>query len=261
VKVADDGSLGVSTVVKDWAFRFESRGLYGPVTLKASAVSAGEVKDASTVIVFDDTPPKNVAFLGGDPMKPPVRGRKYAIRTFGEDKDSDIVKVEYFVGVEPPVAGPDGKMPAEPKPVIASLDPQTSREAPSWLANISLPEKKGVVPVFARFTNGVGLSTTAKLELDVLDPPNGSVKGQVMYGDKAQSKEVTVWLMSKDGKTIVKDTKATAEAKFEIKDVPAGEYILVTEQKTSAKPLIGAASVTIKEGPEVTVQNLTLKKQ
>jgi hypothetical protein len=260
-KVADDGSLGVTTVVKDWAFRFETRGLYGPVTLKASTAAAGEVKDASTVVVFDDTPPKNVAFLPGDPMKPPVRGRKYIIRTTGEDKDSDITKVEYFVGVEPPVAGADGKMPAEPKPVMATVDPKSPMEAPAWMANINLPEKKGVVPVFARFTNGVGLTTTAKLELDVLDPPNGSVKGQVLYGDKPQNKDVTVWLMSKDLKTIVKDTKVNAEAKFEIKDVPAGEYILATEQKTSAKPLQGAASVTIKEGPEVTVQDLTLKKK
>lgn len=260
VKVGDDGAMLIHTIVKDWAFHFDTRGLYGPVTLKAVVVSGDEIKDTTTVVVFDDTPPKNLQFIAGDPMKPPVRGRKYAVRTYGEDKDSDIAKVECFVGAEPPVAGPDGKLAAEPKPVIAVMDPRSSKEAPAWLAAINLPEKKGTVPVFVRFTNGVGLSTVAKYELDVLDPPNGSIKGKVIYGDKAQGMGVTVWLMNKDGKTIVKDTKATAEGKFEISDVPVGDYVLVAEQKGSGKPLTAAIGVVIREGPEATEQNITLKK-
>ncbi len=260
VKVADDGSVGVTTLVKDWSFKFDTRGLYGPVTLKATATAGSEVKDATTVVVFDDTPPKNLLFLAGDTMKPPVRGRRYAIRTVGEDKDSDIVKVEYFVGVEPPVAGPDGKVPAEPKPVLVALDPKSTKEAAVWLAEINLPEKKGIVPVFARYTNGIGQTTVAKLELDVLDPPNGSIKGQVMFGGRAQIMDVSVFLLSKDGKTIVKDTKVGSDGKFEIKDVPPGDYVLASEQKTSAKPITGTVSVTVKEGPPVTEQNVVLKK-
>ena len=89
---------------------------------------------------------------------------------------------------------------------------------------------------------------------------NGTVKGKVMFGDRAQKADVTVWLMSKDGKTVVKDTKVTAEGIFEIKDVPAGDYVLYAEQKTSGKPIAGTASVTIKEGPPVTEQNVVLKK-
>lgn len=259
-KVADDGSLGVKTVLKDWAFKFETTGLYGPITLKGSAASDGDLKEASTVILFDDSPPVNLQFLEGDKMKPPVKGRKYGIRTVGEDKDSQITKVEYFVGAEPPAAGPDGKVPAEPKPVLAMLDPKSTKEAPVWSAEINLPEKAGATPVFARFTNGVGLTTVAKTVLEVLDPPPGTVKGKVMFGDRAQKADVTVWLMSKDGKTVVKDTKVTAEGIFEIKDVPAGDYVLYAEQKTSGKPIAGTASVTIKEGPPVTEQNVVLKK-
>ena len=88
-----------------------------------------------------------------------------------------------------------------------------------------------------------------------------AIKGQVMYGDRAQSLGVTVWLMSKDLKAMVKEAKIGAEGKFEIKDVPAGDYVLVTEQKGSAKPLTGAVGVTVKEGPVATEQNIKLKQQ
>lgn len=253
----EDGTLGFVTVLKDWSFQPDTQGLFGPVTLKATLTTGADVREAATVIVFDETPPKNVRFLPGDPKKFPVKNRPFAVSTAGVDNESEVAKVEFFVGVEPPAPSADGKAPAGPKPVVGAYDLKSS----AWTAAIPMPEKKGPTPVYVRYTNAVGLSTVEKTEFDVCDPVPGGVKGKVEYGGRAQKVDVQVWLLSKDGKTIVKEGKVDADGVFLFKDVPAGEYVLVSEQKTSSKPLTGVATVTVVEGPDPTDAKITLKQK
>lgn len=257
VIAGEDGTLSVVTSVKDWTFQPDTKGLYGPVTLRATMTGDGETRESTAVVVFDESPPKDVKFLPAEAKKFPVRGRPFNVRAVGADNESEIARVDFFLGAEPPAPGPDGKLPAEPKPVPGKFD----AKARHWAAELSLPEKKGTVPIFVRFTNGVGLTTTERLDLNVIDPLPGSIKGQVTYGDRPQKVDVAVWLLSKDGKTIVKDGKVDAEGYFKFTDIPPGDYVLVSEQKTSGKPLTGVAPVTVKEGPDPLEVKITLKQK
>jgi len=256
----DEGVLAVTTVSKEWTFKLDTRGMYGPYTLNVVATTGASVKPAVSTIIFDDTPPKDVHFLPGDPMKPPVKGRTTDVRITCADNDSQISKVEFFVGIEPPAPSPDGKEPAAgPKPTLGVMGPKEPG-GPFWGAKIPLPDKTGPTPVFVRVTNGVGLHTIEKMELTVVDPPLGGVKGQVKYGDQTQLQDVTIWIVSKDGKTTLKDAMVINDGYFYLKDIPPGEYQLIARRKVSAKPLFGTIPITVKEGPELTPALIILKQ-
>jgi hypothetical protein len=254
----DDGALQVTTSSKNWAFKLDTRGMYGPYTLKATATTPSGVKEAVSTIIFDDTPPKNVRFLAGNPKVLPIKGREYDVRVVGEDKDSRIGKVEFFTGSEPPPPSPDGKDSAAVKPIIGVLDPKSAPDAPVWVGRLSLPDKAGPLPVFVRFTNNVNMPTVEKMDLNVIEPPPGWIKGQVKYGNLIQQKDVTVWLVDKDGKT-VKTAELNKDAYFEIHDLKPGDYQLVAQRKVSAKPLLGTLNITVKEGPDPTPALIVLK--
>lgn len=250
VKV-DDGALAVTTSSKDWAFKLDTRGMYGPYTLKTTANTNSGIKEAISTIIFDDTAPKDVRFLAGNPKVLPIKGRQYDVRVVGVDNDSKIAKVEFFVGAEPPPPSPDGKDAAGVKPVIGVIDSKAPADAPVWVGRLSLPEKAGPLPVFVRFTNNVAMPTVEKMDLNVIEPPPGWIKGQVKFGNAIQQKDVEVWLVDKDGKT-VKTAGLNKDAYFEITDLKPADYQLVARRKVAAKPLMGTQTITVKEGPDPT---------
>jgi hypothetical protein len=137
------------------------------------------------------------------------------------------------------------------KPVIGVIDPKAPADAPVWVGRLSLPEKAGPLPVFVRFTNNVAMPTVEKMDLNVIEPPPGWIKGQVKFGNAIQQKDVEVWLVDKDGKT-VKTAGLNKDAYFEITDLKPADYQLVARRKVAAKPLMGTQTITVKEGPDPT---------
>jgi len=82
----------------------------------------------------------------------------------------------------------------------------------------------------------------------------------VKYGDQTQLQDVTIWIVSKDGKTTLKDAMVINDGYFYLKDIPPGEYQLIARRKVSAKPLFGTIPITVKEGPELTPALIILKQ-
>ncbi|MFL5329488.1 MAG: hypothetical protein ACJ8C4_11290 [Gemmataceae bacterium] len=261
--VTPEGDLAVTTVARAWAPHLDTRGIYGPCTLAATLTTPdNKLLEAQGLLVLDDTPPKGDFDVEvGKPMTV-ERGQLLSLRAVGEDPDSGITRVEFFVGAEPPVAGPDGKFPAEPKPVLAeAIAPQVSGAPPRiFAAKLLIPDSKLPVPVYVRFTNGVGLTTVKRVDVAIVDPPIplGSIKGQVYYGEVLQ-KGLTVTLYTSGPKwDVVKTTVIDAEGNFVFASLPPGDYRLGCvnpPRKTK-----GYTSVTVKAGTIPTPVKLEIKQ-
>lgn len=254
----DEGVLKMTTESKNWIINFDTRGMFGPYTLKAFTASGTNAKDVT--VYFDDTPPTPVKFQPNDSKTLPVKGRNYEVRANCDDKESQISKVEFFVGAEPPPPSPDGKESPGPKPIVGVLGPKEPG-GPFWYAKIPLPEKAGPTMVYVRATNRVGLFAVDKTELEVVESSPGGIRGQAKYGQLVQIEDVNVWVVSKDGKTIVKEGSVGKDGYFELKPIPAGDYQLIAQRKVSGRPLYGSMNVTVKDGPDLTPVTMTLKQQ
>jgi hypothetical protein len=259
VAVTPEGSLAVTSHSRSWAPRLDTRGIYGPCTVVV-AMTTDTTTEASATIVLDDTPPKGEFDVEpGKPVKS-ERGAVLPVKLRGEDPDSGITKVEVFVGAEPPAVGPDGKLPLEPKPVLAEAivvegAPQVVRD---FSAKLQIPDSKVPVPVYARFWNGVGLSTVRNINVVVIDPPNplGSIRGQVYHGTLLQ-KNLVVTLYSPKWE-VVKTARIDQNGFFEFKDLTPGEYKLGSE--FPARKLKGYAAATVKASTAPTEIKLEIRQ-
>ena len=245
VTTSPDGFLNVTTRMLAWAPHLDTRGIYGPCTVVASMTTDNTTEGHATIIL-DDTAPKG-EFEGeaGKPLQC-ERGQPMTLKLTAEDPDSGIRKVEVFVGAEPPAPAADGKVPAEPKGIVA--EPVASETAGqtvrNFVAKVQIPDSKVPVPVFARFTNGVGMTNVKHVNVVLVDPPTplGSIKGQVFHGTLLQ-KNLTVTLYTPKWE-VVKTAALDKDGFFEFKDLTPGDYKLGSEMP--ARKLKGYAAVTVK---------------
>jgi hypothetical protein len=109
--------------------------------------------------------------------------------------------------------------------------------------------------VSVQFTNGVGLTKTGTLTLDVVDPPPGalakgkkaSISGTVAEDERPQNDLEVTLTDAKTGKVKAK-TKTDNDGKYAFQDLDPGEYRVST-----AKPASGRRAdekVELKEGEE-----------
>src|SRR5207253_1544892 len=108
-----------------------------------------EVRRFSQDVVFDGNPPDRVQLL--DVPVRAARGQPLTVTATGQDLDSGIQQVLFFVGK--PVAG-------KPPPTATTVPGQVVPGTTSlWTASLPLPPgAQGPTDVTVQFVNGVGLS-------------------------------------------------------------------------------------------------------
>ncbi len=240
LRVGGEGELVLASTVKDWVIPVDTAGVYGKRTFKLGTAGDG-VTPFEGAVTFDATPPA----LKLDTL-PPTKlvGSTLQVFAAAGDDESGLTEVVFYLG-EPPAA--DGKLPPTTEKAVglpalaAKGGPMTGRFTASFL----LPDVKGKVKLYAKATNGAGLSTvTEGVTLTVVDPPPppksekekakekrtvGDVAVKVIQGSTPERPQpgLTVELRNGAGAAVMtKTTDDKGEAFF--KDVPPGGYTLYT---------------------------------
>jgi hypothetical protein len=229
--------------VEDWSTNLNLNGLHGKITLRLKYLdgqnhaikvldteTAGWKTDVSEVrksIILDDASPEDVRFEKMPRVA--VRGKALPVSASATAGPSGIHEVVFFLGKELP----DGKLPPE---AVTIPGDRLTKDGKIWTAELKVPrDQKSPANVSVRFTNGVGLSSTAVVAVDLMDPPaevkvvkKGSIAGSVMEGDRPQA-GLKVDLLNAAGKVLASVT-TKEDGTFAFKDLDAGAY-----QVSSAK--------------------------
>ena len=243
LRVGGEGELILASTVRDWVVPVDTAGVYGKRTFKLGTAGDGTtpVTPFEWPITFDATPPA----LKLDAL-PPTKlvGSTLQVFAAASDDESGLTEVVFYLG-EPPAA--DGKLPPTTEKA-AGLPALAAKGGPTpgrFTASFSLPDVKGKVKLYAKATNGAGLSAvTEGATLAVVDPPPppksekekekekrtvGDVAVKVIQGSSPERPQpgLTVELRNAAGAAVqTKTTDDKGEAFF--KDVPPGGYTLYT---------------------------------
>jgi len=237
-----DGGLLFKTEVADWGAEIDAAGLLGKHDMRISA--GGVVREGS--IMFDSTPPERLEFRNFP--KKVVKGKPLTVQAAATDVESGIVRAAFFLAVP----GKDGKLPADAAPIAAV----TTDGGATWAAPLALPPDKKQHDVTVLFTNGAGLTETAQIKVDLVEPvPVGHVKGKVTEGDRPQPM-LKVALADDKGNAV--DTKTTnAKGEFLFENIKPGPYKVSCSKPESKTE--GSEAVTVEVDKTATV-NLSLKR-
>ncbi len=260
--------------VKYWSTDLLLDGLRGKIELRLRLLSDkknepfldtetdkwDKVNEVRKRIVLDDTPPEVVRI---DPIAKAVRGRPFLVRARGSDDESDIHEVVFFVGR--PQA--DGKVPPQAIPVKGR---PVRNQGDAWQAELMVPlDQRGPLEVSARFTNGVGLSTTKVAVLqEVAEPPpppaaagagRGSIAGIVTEGDRPQ-RGLPVDLTDAAGKVLV-STRTDANGAFIFRDLAPGAYRVASIKTASNTRGTTRNPITLAAGENKTGIRIKLYRQ
>jgi hypothetical protein len=223
------------------------------VTVAVTKPDGTLVDGVEQTLTLDRTAPVNVSLLPD--KKAAERGTVLKVTASGQDAESGVTKVLFFVG-DPPAA--DGKAAPGSKVVVKDLEgPRTDRV--DVIAELPLPDVKGRVQIGVRYVNILGMTTDKVEEVDVVDPPKpkdkeagattGIVKGVIGQGGGNQVRPqpgLKVELRGPDKKPI-KTTTSGDGGKYEFKDVPPGDYTVFSIKPIDAGAK-GEQAVTVEAG-------------
>jgi hypothetical protein len=263
-----DGALVFGSDVKDWVVPLDTRGFRGPRKVRLRMVEPGPegneklLVEKMITIVVDDTKPVDVHFVSVDgtnvadragskdpiPVVPQQAGY-VKVEAEGDDPESGISQVYFFVGEPKDDRRPDGE-----KPVVGRHVPETKR----WRA--LLPVKDfGETTISVEFINGVQRNKFETITLALHDrekepkagntppakPAPGAIAG-VVTGPGGTQPGATVIL--KDDKGKEKDQqKADANGRFIFGQLEPGTYTVssaVGERKDSKQVPVSAGKTT-----------------
>jgi hypothetical protein len=236
-----DGSLLFQIQVKDWDTTVDTAGVLGIRYLRVRPKSRADeptALDDLTKVVIDSTPPEGVKIV--EAPETAMLGRKVNLKATGDDPESDIREVLFFLG-KPPA---DGKVPPTVD-IVAASGPNAKKQ---YSATVAMPvDKKGPTLVTVQFVNNAGMSTFASATINVLDPNDpktagpGRIAGKVFEGDRPQA-GIEVVLFDDKGKD--KDTTKTKEdGSYAFEDVPPGKYSVGTAKEASITKAAAPAKV------------------
>jgi hypothetical protein len=262
---AKDGALLFQTEMHDWTVELDTAKITGTYLLHASvtgtSISGSKLDrpiEKELKIILDPTPPVDVTIVKPASGGQVVRGLPINLAASGEDNESGIAEVQFFIGKPTP----DHKAPPMAFVVKGTLVKNSS--PPTYTASLNLPpDVKGVVDLGVVFTNGAGQSKSATVAVEVKEPDPtkpamlASIAGMVMEGPRPQE-SLDVELRDNKDKTKVKATvKTDKEGKYLFKDLPGGSYT-VSCKKGGAAMTGGAADVELKDNEQKTMVDLKL---
>jgi hypothetical protein len=244
-----NGGILFKNTVKDWITNLDLSSAQGQVDLRVRLLRADGkeitfydrdrlegkpqgIQELTRTMVLDGTPPQNLKWVG---PKQAFRGRPLVLQATGDDPESRISRVLFWVGRP----GPDGKIPPGTEYISGKL---LEGKEKIWATTLAVPLDQGaVLTVSARFINGAGLATNLTTQLPVIDPKipvkvvakkKASIAGTVTEGDRPQV-GLPVQLRDAAGK-IVETTKTTAGGAYLFKGLDPGSY-RVTATKSASR--------------------------
>lgn len=267
-RVGDAGELLVGAEVKDWLLPVETAGVFGTRSLTLGVGSAA----AEARVTLDATGPTGLRFR--NLPKTALRGKPLTLTADGQDPESGVSRVVFYLG-EPPADGkplPPGKAAVGVRRPLPAARPDAQGPPPAadgfrgavYAGTLLLPDQPGPVLVGARFTNAVGISEDVTAEVTLVNPPTtGSLTGRVVQGvDDRPQPGLEVMLHEEGAKP---DAKAVASAKtndkgvFTMSGLKPGGYVASTS-KPSDYGAKAAQRVTIGASDQPTPVTLSLKR-
>jgi hypothetical protein len=247
-----DGGLVFRTEVRDWTPTFDLTGVRGKRILKIQLLANGRelAAAADTEIAVDDTPPLNVRFV--DPPRQLERGAKLKLQASGDDPESGIKEVVFFVGKA--VDGKEGKERPKDVTTVAAKPDMAGR---IWAGELAIAgDEKSPVSISVQFVNNVNMSTFATIPVELIaQAPGGAaaktgkVKAKVVEAGIEQ-KMADVYLVDDKGKVVSKKDKSDDNGFFVFSDVAPGAYKVVANKNSTGRT--GTESVTVEAGKEAT---------
>lgn len=275
-----DGLWTVSNTVGDHVAGVDVSDLRGPHTFQALLrVPKVEEKDfvrAEYTLVVDETPPPGEEIdFGGFPVRH-TKGVPLPVYVSADDPESRVERVTVYLGKP----GPDGKMPDDAPKFEAARQRYAGR---LWLAQVQLPPPAPVPPadpkappvlkppaavdVTAVAENGVGLTTTRVVRIQLVDPPLGTIRATVMRGSLVQP-GVEVFLRDAEAKergAAKTGTKGKDLGVAEFTGLQPGTYHLFAGKPDASTGQIGSVRVQVPEPttspPKAVDVTLDLKKR
>jgi hypothetical protein len=262
-----EGALVFGSTVKDWVLDLDAAGVLGKRALRARLMAPKaadrpdtELRADLKQVTFDGSPPEAVKL---DVPATQVRGTPLKVSATAVDVESGIAKVLFFIGDAP---APEVRAAVAGKVFLAAAP---AAAGGAYTGSLPMSDTKGPVTVGVRVVNGVGLTTDATAEVNLIDPPaatagngkatTGKIKGVVVQGSEARPQpNRTVKLLDEKYTAILKSTEANAKGEFEFKDIAPGTYYVYSDKPSDMTK--GRKSVTVEAGntSEVTV---ALKRQ
>ncbi|HWE38343.1 MAG TPA: hypothetical protein VG406_17360, partial [Isosphaeraceae bacterium] len=221
-----DGALTFEASESDWTIPIDTKGIEGRRAIRARLFrpDGALVREAIRPLTLDAGTPSGVQFVGLPAQA--KKGTTIAVRASGRPSESGTRQVVFFVGAP----APDGKRPADAKAVEGRpADPERT----VWSADLKLPDdRKGPTPVSVQFISGVGRTTSATGEIELLDgDPTyfGDLRVRVLEGDRPQA-GLVVYVYNAKG-VFQKGSETGPDGTVLLEHIPAGPCLI-----TSAKP-------------------------
>ncbi|HQR05938.1 MAG TPA: carboxypeptidase-like regulatory domain-containing protein [Gemmatales bacterium] len=254
----EKNALFLKPNVSDWKLEISSEGLAGTALFRASLITPNDRFDKETKTIFSKAVAKIDPITIRDsknqvkePQATFLPGEMINIEVKARCPETEITEVMVYAGEAVPVRADNNKLYDTTKLIRATFNNG------AWSAGVEVPDKKGSYKLFAIAWNGVGLPSTERRELKVVDPVPvtdkeklGSIKGRVVGGtDEVSQKEVPVTLED-NNKKVIKSTKTDDKGAFEFKDVPAGSYLIQCKRGTGIATVKDKVDVTVENGKE-----------
>lgn len=259
-----DDAVVFSTSVQDWKWQYDAQGLLGKRVFQAWMLQNGQkvelrnspdeneqpVTMVRTDVTFDKSPPQ-ITDLKTVPQTA-VRGGQLQLRASGDDPESGIKMVRFFLGR----VTDDNKVPPGAKPIKAVL------ANGEWTQTVSVPnEVESPMPITVQFVNNLGMESVKDLDVPVAakmdssasgsgaapaGPKTGKITGSVLLGHLPQAERDVVL---KDAKGTEKTRKKTdADGNFVFADLEPGEYQVSCSKEESGGFAKGKKTVTVEAG-------------
>ncbi len=233
-KTGPNGGLLLQPEVKDWATALDLSGVVGTTKVrlrlldednKAVKVINGlrvpvrkEDEDATEVVqeVTVDVTPPAVELLAPVPARA-VRDRRLLVKARCADEESGVAEVMFYLGKP----AQDGKM----APDTPRAKGRPDKEKDVWQAEFDIQaDQKGPLDLTVRATNGVGMTTSKTVSLDVVDPePTAATIAGKVYEKETPIDNVVVRLYNAK-KQLIRRVRSADGGKVAFRELRAGEY-------------------------------------
>jgi len=241
-----NGALLFSVKLDDWSTQFDATGIVGRRIVQARLIDplGATARTVDLPVVFDDTPPRSLAFLKAPPQVTVNQPIDLVVQ--GIDDISGVAKVSFFLGKPE-----DGNPPKDAKLIPAK---PVGRNVTQWQATLPGQKEAGPIDVSAQVTNRVGESSYVTTSIAITDKSTGAagatIQGSVTEGSRPQAGLPVV--LTDDKKQVQGTTKTDAQGRFEFKDVKPGKYTVSAVKESSQRK--AEAEVEAKAGRTANVK-------